>query len=56
MGLIEQMSDILRLLQEAKDDIEAWVDYVEEEELGADTYESKKLVSEISSALHDAGF
>ncbi|WP_160327356.1 hypothetical protein [Paenibacillus naphthalenovorans] len=54
MSLLEQIQEILRLLEAAKDDLEAWVDTVEE--LGIDTDETKNLISEIRSTLHEVGF
>lgn len=54
VSLLEQIQEILRLLEAAKDDLEAWVDTVEE--LGIDTDETKNLISEIRSTLHEVGF
>ncbi len=56
MPLLEQIETILRLLEAAKSDLEAWIEYVENEAIDVDTEDSENLISEIRSLLHEVGF
>ncbi|QNR65350.1 hypothetical protein IAQ67_15755 [Paenibacillus peoriae] len=59
MGIISQMKDILRLLDAAQDDLQAWVCLAEDEDsnfnLSDDAIEeTRSLIGEIQTLLHEA--
>ncbi|WP_029517901.1 hypothetical protein [Paenibacillus polymyxa] len=60
MGIVDQMQNILKLLEVAQDDLQAWVGLTEEEDLifniGEEgVEETKSLIAEIHTALHEVG-
>ncbi|ASA22565.1 hypothetical protein [Paenibacillus donghaensis] len=58
MRLIDQIEDVVRLLNNAKNDLEEWIDVMEED--GWTRYdnsmkETRDLIGEIESVLHNIG-
>lgn len=57
MGIVDQLIELLRLVVAAKDDLQEWMDAIDEDmSFDANAIEdTKSLIGEIESTLHEVG-